>query len=556
MRKEDLHILALLEFRPSLGKIFCEDERMLVCTASSAGALQSILIDRFGVDEARRVLCRLGYSHGFHSCLTAEHLFGKEQTSSPVATRFHEVVGFGKYEDVIATEPPSFCFRAEYHGSVEVEQFLSSFGESSVPVCWWSTGFASGYCSARFGLEAYYQEVRCASQGFPVCEVLGQEADQWGDKLPGLRADYGFTSAEQAAEFRGQQYELHRKWQVQRAQTRENLVEDSSPRENSVRHRLVEVADESGFIVREEPMWEALEHALYVAKLDTPVLVHGETGTGKEFVINLIHNQSARACKPLVSINCAALTETLLESELFGHVRGAFTGAISDKPGLFEVASQGTLFLDEIGEMPPIVQAKLLRVLENGEMRRVGSTKTTRVSPRILAATHRDLQTLVEEEEFRSDLYFRLNSFVIDLPPLRERLDSIPALVQSFVQQISKSFGKSVEAVSPEAMSKLVGYSWPGNVRELKHAIERAVVVARNKSIEVQDLPPEISKSSRKHCHPTSDDWSRFTNLKDGERQIIVNTLAANGGNRAATARALKIDVSTLWRKICRYGIH
>ncbi|SRR6266702_941939 len=555
MKREDLHLFGMLEFRPTEGKIYCEDERMLVWTASSFGALQKLLLEHLGVDEARKILGQFGYQHGFHSYLTSEQLFGKVDSGSSIATRFHEVVGFGKYVNTHATEPPAFHFESNYLGSVEAEQYKTNFGKSEVPVCWWAIAFASGYCSARFGVEAYYKEIRCAAQGHSECEVLGQDAERWGDEAQGLRADYGFADASAAREFREQQYELHRQWHIQRTKVR-GLTRGSvrTVEENSLRQRVADLADESSFIIREEAMWEALEHAMCIAKLNSPVLVHGETGTGKEFVANLIHTQSARSNKPMISINCAALTETLLESELFGHVRGAFTGAVTDKVGLFEQASSGTLFLDEIGEMPLSIQAKLLRVLENGEMRRVGSTQLIRVSPRILAASHRDLQNLAASGEFRQDLYFRLNSFVIELPALRERRDSIPAIVQRFMQQVSSSFNKPIEAISPEALSQLIAYSWPGNVRELKHAIERAVVVARGKVITSLDLPPEITKS-RTAVADQSVDWNRCNDFKQGEKQIIVNTLAKCGGSRAATAAALKIDVTTLWRKMRRYGL-
>jgi DNA-binding NtrC family response regulator len=551
MKKEDLHLFGMLEFRPDEGKIFCEDERMLVWTASAFGALQKLLLARLGVDEARKILCQFGFRHGFHSYLTAEQLFGKVKVGSGIATRFHEVVGFGKYTNTRATEPPSFRFESNYVDSVEAEAYRTSFGTSDIPVCWWAVAFASGYCSARFDLEAYYKEIHCSAQGHPECQVLGQDAEQWGEEAQPLRADYGFSDAADAAEFRRQQYELHREWHRNRERARSAGIAGGS--KSSMRQRLETFAKEHNFIVREEAMWEVLENAMYVAKLNTPVLIHGETGTGKEFVAELIHQNSARSNRAFVSINCAALTETLLESELFGHVRGAFTGAVADKRGLFELASEGTLFLDEIGEIPFGLQAKLLRVLENGEMRRVGSTQLIRVNPRVIAATHRDLQALSARGEFRQDLYFRLNAFVVELPPLRTRRDSIPPMVQYFTQQVSEAFGKRVEAITPEAMARLCAYDWPGNVRQLRHAIERAIVVARRETIDVPDLPAEISISSLKsQVQPI--DLGRCA-LKDGERQVILSTLAQHDGNRAATAATLGIDVSTLWRKMRRHGL-
>lgn len=553
MRIEDLHLFSLLEFHPLEGKIFCEDERMLVFTASSLGALQRLLLEQWGFVGAKRILSRFGFNHGFHSCLTAQQLFGKNHHED-VAVRFHEVVGSGKYVNVTSVEEPSFRYHSDYMGSVEVEQYVSRLGISDAPVCWWVSGFASGYCSAHFDTEIYYKELRCAAQGNTACEVVGLSAEQWGDELTDLRELYGFRNTCAAREFREREYELHRKWHLERTRARGLCGRAPLHKQNSLRERLVEITEGSGFVVREQGMWEALEHALAVAKLDTPVLVHGETGTGKEFVVNLIHRQSARANRALVSINCAALTETLLESELFGHTKGAFTGAVANKLGLFEVASNSSLFLDEIGDMPLTVQAKLLRVLENGELRRLGSTQLVRVSPRILAATHRDLQTLVAKGKFRADLYYRLNSLTIDLLPLRLRRESIPALIQLFLQELTRKFDKQIDSISPEAMVALVAHGWPGNVRELKHAIERAIVVAQDTVITVSDLPQDITR------HKTNPLDSRRSNsnhlgLKEGERQAIADALAQYGGNRSATARALDIDVSTLWRKMRRYRL-
>jgi transcriptional regulator with PAS, ATPase and Fis domain len=277
------------------------------------------------------------------------------------------------------------------------------------------------------------------------------------------------------------------------------------------------------------------------------VLVQGETGTGKEFLVNLIYQHSARADRPLVSVNCAAFTESLLESELFGHIRGAFTGAVTDKAGLFELAADGTLFLDELAEMPLALQAKLLRAIENGEIRRVGSNKTIKVNPRFLAATNQDLQAMIAAGKFREDLYFRLNSFVIQLPPLRERRTSIRPMVQQFLQEVTAMFGKEISGVSSEAMAYLMAYAWPGNVRELRHAIERAVVVANGHTIQLRDLPPEIRASNAFKDGPLT--------LEHGERQVLAQVLAEHQGDRTATAKALNISISTLWRKMKRYDL-
>ena len=248
-----------------------------------------------------------------------------------------------------------------------------------------------------------------------------------------------------------------------------------------------------------------------------------------------------------MSVNCAALTETLLESELFGHVRGAFTGAVRDKPGLFEVASNGTLFLDEIGEVAPTVQAKLLRALQEREIRRVGGERTIKVNARVVAATNRDLRAAVEAGSFREDLYFRLGAFVITIPPLRDRHEDIPPMVHEFVRG-RRARKKDVQTVSAEAMTMLIRYSWPGNVRELEHAIERAVILARGTSITVRELPPELSGE------PGTCQNGRQHLTRAHEQRLIEKALERFDGNKKA-AQALNLSPVTLWRKMKEYEL-
>jgi transcriptional regulator with PAS, ATPase and Fis domain len=296
-------------------------------------------------------------------------------------------------------------------------------------------------------------------------------------------------------------------------------------------------------------MEEVLELAARVAPLDTTVLVYGESGTGKEFIVRMIHDQSPRASAPFVSINCAALTETLLESELFGHVRGAFTGAVRDKAGLFEVAGSGTIFLDEIGEVAPTIQAKLLRALQEREIRRVGAERNIRINARVVAATNRDLRAAVDAGTFREDLYFRLGAFIITVPPLRDRREDIPPLVHHFLVRAASRMKKDVTAMSAEAMTALMNYSWPGNVRELEHAVERAVILANRPSIRVRELPPEVTQKPRRR--PGDD----TLDLQEQERVMIERALEKFGGNRRRAAEALKISTVTLWRKMKQYGL-
>jgi transcriptional regulator with PAS, ATPase and Fis domain len=279
------------------------------------------------------------------------------------------------------------------------------------------------------------------------------------------------------------------------------------------------------------------------------VLITGETGTGKGLVAQLLHRMGPRAAGPFVDVNCAAIPETLLESELFGHVRGAFTGAVRDKAGLFEVAAGGTIFLDEIGEVTPTVQAKLLRALQEREIRRVGGERTIRVHARVVAATNRDLRAAVDAGRFREDLYFRLGAFVITVPPLRDRLEDLPLLVHHFLVRAAARMKKDLRVVSADAMSALMAHRWPGNVRELEHVVEHAVIVTNGPSIRVRDLPPEVRTPSSQR--PASD----TLDLHEQERGAIERALERFGGNRRQAAAALKISTVTLWRKMKQYGL-
>src|SRR4029079_6526282 len=340
---------------------------------------------------------------------------------------------------------------------------------------------------------------------------------------------------------------VHR-W-LQDVDRRERLVATRERELNLLRDRVARHAASKKFIAASSAMQDVLELAARVAPLDTTVLIYGESGTGKEFIVRMIHDQSPRASGPFVSINCAALTETLLESELFGHVRGAFTGAVRDKAGLFEVAGNGTIFLDEIGEIAPTVQAKLLRALQEREIRRVGAERSIRVTARVVAATNRDLRAAVDSGTFREDLYFRLGAFVITLPSLRDRRDDIPPLVHTFLVRAAARMKKDVRSVSPEAMSALMHYRWPGNVRELEQAVERAVILANYPNIRLRDLPPEVTQKSRPR--PGED----TLDLQEQERVSIERALERFGGNRRKAADALKISTVTLWRKMKQYGL-
>jgi two-component system, NtrC family, response regulator HydG len=286
-----------------------------------------------------------------------------------------------------------------------------------------------------------------------------------------------------------------------------------------------------------------------VAVADTTVLVTGESGVGKECLAQYIHARSDRVRAQFIAINCGALTSTLLESELFGHKRGAFTGALADRPGLFEAAYRGTLFLDEIGEMPLEMQAALLRVLQEREVRRVGDNYARPVDVRIIAATNRQLDADILERRFRQDLYYRLSVFVLRIPPLRDRPDDLRALAQALLLDKAKHLRRPISGYTARAFRRILQYSWPGNVRELQNAIEHACVLARSAEIDIDDLPPAVRDPIP--ASPLSDRPIRP--LKEIEREHILAAMAQTGGNRRLAAALLKIGIATLQRKLRRY---
>jgi len=316
-----------------------------------------------------------------------------------------------------------------------------------------------------------------------------------------------------------------------------------------LRRELDRYARFEEFIARDEKTVAILEMVERVAPTDSTVLITGETGTGKELVARAIHRKSPRQNRPLVVVNCSALPETLLESEMFGYEKGAFTGAVRDKSGLIDMANTGTLFLDEIGDLPPSVQIKLLRVIETGDFRPVGSTKNLHANVRIIAATNRDLKKLMQEGKFREDLFYRLNVIHIHIPPLRERPKDIPALVEFFMEKTCARFGKCVREIDPQALQLLYRYHWPGNVRELENVIERAIILSSGVRVTVKDLPLELVQQE-----PASEDLRDGKSLEAIEREHILRILRETGGNKTRAAEILGITKKTLYAKLRRYG--
>jgi two-component system response regulator HydG len=341
--------------------------------------------------------------------------------------------------------------------------------------------------------------------------------------------------------------------------TLERALDHTSLRVENIelKKKLRSSHDLTNIIGKSQPMKELIEMVAMVAPSEATALITGESGTGKELIARSIHYNSGRREGPLVTVNCAALTETLLESELFGHEKGAFTGADRRREGRFMQANKGTIFLDEIGEMSSVMQAKLLRVIQDREIQRVGSDFTLKVDVRILAATNRELQEDVSAGKFREDLYYRLNVVTLRVPPLRERVEDIPLLAQHFLEKYARKNKKRVKGFTPLAMDMFLKYDWPGNVRELENAVERAVILGPGDYITEKELPLSITKAyphaEEIEAPPTVSKEPQ--SLEEAEKEAVLTALKAAGGNKSETARVLGITRKTLHKKLQKYGV-
>ena len=539
MRATDLDLRELLSFDPRGGVIRFGGERVLLFDAVALGILRKELIESLGVTAARGILTRIGYSHGWRTAesLRSEFPWESEREWRIAGGRLHMLRGFVIVEPSVG--PPSAgpepFVDSVWRESYEAEQHLLLLGQADEPVCWTLTGFASGYLSFANGREIYCIEDRCQGKGDSACHLVGRLKEDWGAEIePHLQyydkacvdtALHGVTTALRGAE------------KALRAR-RQELA------------RIAPGAEErSGLVVRSEAMHRVLDLALRVAKVDSTALITGESGVGKERIARLIHDESPRSGHPFVGVNCGAVTETLLESELFGHARGAFTGADRDRPGLFEAANGGTLFLDEIGEITPGMQVKLLRVLQEKEVRRVGENRSRPVDVRIVAATNRSLPDDVAAGKFRQDLFYRLRVIELRVPPLRDRPEDVLPLARVFLAETARRMGRKVTGFTPRAADQLVRHDWPGNVREVQNAVEHAVALCAGNRVDVDDLPEEL-RSAMPRPRPVG----RTRPLDDVEREYILAAVEGAGGNRTRAAADLGIGLATLKRKLKLYG--
>jgi two-component system, NtrC family, response regulator HydG len=540
VRADDLAHEELLELDADSGVIRFAGQRALVLDAVAMGLLRKYLVENFGVTAARTVLTQFGFAHGWRmaEAMKSEFTWDSEDEWRRAGTRIHTLEGLFRVEP--GGDGPLSQQGSMLVASYEAEQHLLHFGRTDEPVCWTICGLISGYLSRVAGRDTYVLEDRCMGKGDAACHLFARSREEWGVE----RADeLGFFEPRRLKDCLD--VSLQRVTQTLKAAERKL---------RGHRRALVGVArgvDEPlDIITKSSAMRRLADLARRVAKVDSTVLITGESGSGKERIARLVHEESTRAAGPFIAVNCGAITETLLESELFGHARGAFTGATSDRPGLFEAANGGTLLLDEVGEVSPAMQVKLLRVLQEREIRRVGENKSRGVDVRVVAATNRDLAHGVAGGAFRQDLFYRLKVVELHVPPLRERRDDILPLARVLLAHAALRMKRKIAGLVPDAADQLLRYSWPGNVRELENTMERAVALARGSRVELEDLPEEIRSTL-----PQPTPSGAVRPLGDIEKDYIVAALALNDGNQTRTAEQLQIGSATLYRKLKSYGL-
>ncbi len=527
----------LLRFEYEEGRIWLGEERMILLRSSELQALRRELIDSLGMDRAKGLLIRMGYIAGQQDAATAKKL----RPDAPlfdvfsVGPQSHMVTGQVKVRPVkLDLDEDTLAFHGifEWENSFEAEIFLAEYGVSYEPVCWSQIGYATGFTSHFVGRQILFREQGCVGCGERLCRIEGRPVEEWDDCEELLRYYRPDRIADQLFALQSQVTSL-----------RENLTKEQS------------FGDLVGCSQRFLQVRELLARA---AESRVTVLLLGETGVGKDLFAKALHQGSPRREKPYVAVNCAAIPRDLIEPELFGVEKGAYTGADQSRPGRFERAHGGTLFLDEVGELSLRAQAALLRVLQESEFERVGDTRTRKVDVRLVAATNEDLDQAVRDGRFRADLLYRLNVYSVEVPPLRERLDDIPELVRHFIDKYGTLHGKRVQGVTDRAMQMLRSYQWPGNIRELGNVIERGIILAeQGGSIEAAHLFPNVAgvQKTDEEASPADEDWLLATveqlldagcDLARLESEMTGRALQRVGGNVTRAARLLGLTRAAL----------
>jgi DNA-binding NtrC family response regulator len=531
----------LLELDPEGGVIRFAGQRAILLDAVAMGLLRKYLVENFGLNAARTVLTQFGFAHGWRmaEAMRAEFKWASDEDWRLAGTRIHALEGLYRVEP--GGKGPLSKEGVMLVASYEAEQHLLHFGRVDAPMCWTICGLTSGYLSRTVGKEIFVLEDRCMGKGDVACRLFGRTREEWGDER-----------AEELRFFKPNRLKECLDVSLDRVtETLKAAERKLGEHRRALVHVARDIVEPLGIVAKSPIMRQLVDLARRVAKVDSTVLITGESGSGKERIARLVHEESTRAAGPFIAVNCGAITETLLESELFGHARGAFTGATSDRPGLFEAANGGTLLLDEVGEVSPGMQVKLLRTLQEREIRRVGENKSRRVDVRVVAATNRDLAHGVAGGAFRQDLYYRLKVVELHVPPLRERRDDVLPLGRVLLADAALRMKRKISGLAPAAADQLLRFEWPGNVRELENAMERAVALARGSRVELEDLPEEIRQAFPR---PVASKGT-VRPLDEIEKEYILAALELNGGNQTHTAVQLHIGSATLYRKLKSYGL-
>jgi len=468
LEPELVDLRSKLKFSFETGEIWLGENRMMLMHVAAMGAFRNEIIQSLGLERARGLLVRLGYASGVRDAELAKDLPSNDSPEAGImlGPMLHSFKGMVRVEKrKLEMDIPNGKFAGEFiwENSWEAQTHLQQFGIGQDAECWTQVGYASGYVSTCVGRPIIFKETKCVCKGDHHCYIEARLLEHWEDSEDYLK----YYQPENIA---GRLIDLQ-----------EEVV--------SLRASLNKKALPDNIIGESESFKSALDLASTAAAKPITVLLLGETGVGKEVFAHWIHDNSDRTAQPFVALNCAAIPNDLLESELFGVEKGAFTGAQQSRPGRFERADGGTLFLDEVGDLTPAAQVKLLRVLESGELERLGDIKTRKVNVRLVAATNVNLQQAVKDGKFRADLYYRLNAYPVNIPPLRDRKADIPLLVEAFIKKYALLHNKRVVGVTDKAMRMLMSYDWPGNIRELENMMERGVLLtASDESIELKHL--------------------------------------------------------------------
>ncbi|PPV36887.1 sigma-54-dependent Fis family transcriptional regulator [Ectopseudomonas oleovorans] len=469
-------LTSLIHFQSTKGKIWLGEQRMLLLQVSAMANFRREMVSTLGIERAKGFFLRMGFQSGLKDAELAWKLRpnASEYDMFLAGPQLHSLKGLVKVRPTevdIDKESGRFYVELEWIDSFEVEICQTELGQMQDPVCWTLVGYACAYSSAFMGREIIFKEVSCRGCGGDKCRIIGKPAEEWDDVA-------SFKQYFKSDPIIEELYEL----QSQLVSLRTNLDKQEG----------------QYYGIGQTPAYQTVRKMMdKAAQSKVSVLLLGETGVGKEVIARSVHLRSKRAAEPFVAVNCAAIPPDLIESELFGVEKGAFTGATQSRMGRFERADKGTIFLDEVIELSPRAQASLLRVLQEGELERVGDNRTRKIDVRVIAATHEDLAEAVKAGRFRADLYYRLNVFPVAIPALRERREDIPLLAEHFLQRFHEEYGKRTLGLSDKALEACLHYSWPGNIRELENVIERGIILTDpNESISVPALFPRPPKET------------------------------------------------------------